>query len=219
MKRLILLLTCLIAFSLAAAQQTATIVGSVTTAEPLDSNARLGVHLIDNVRGQWVEISNTALLGGTFTANAGVVDNSYLEPFLNGISPFPGIINEYTVAPQGAKYIRAITNVYNDGNGNGKFDGPDIDLPYYGIASVAQPKGFFGLIYVDQDVQIIHQDITLQLRTGWNIYTMRFDEANQPSFAVQSSISDASLELFLSIDELLADPEIAPSLPDSSEGQ
>lgn len=224
MKRLILSLGLLmvlpLGINLGFAQQSMSLVGTVKTAQPLDANARLGIHLIDNVGGRWIEVANTSLIGGTFSINAGALDNGVLEPFLNGISPFPGIINEYTVAPQGVRYIRAITNVYNDGNGNSTFDDPTTDLPYYGIASVAAPKGFFGLIYVDQDAQIIHQDVTLQLRTGWNIFTMRFDEAENATYAIQSSLSDALLELFLSIDELLADPDLAPAVPaDSSEGQ
>lgn len=229
MKRLILSLSLLMILSLGLnlgfAQQSMNLVGTTTTAQPLDANARLGIHLIDNAGARWVEVANTSIIGGTFSISAGPVDASLLDPFLNGISPFPGIINEYTVAPQGVNYIRAITNVYNDGNGNGAFDDPTTDLPYYGIASVAAPKGFFGLIYVDQDAQIIHQDVTLQLRTGWNIFTMRFDEAENVTYSIQSSLSDALLELFQSIDELLQDPDIAPAIPtdstpaDSSEGQ
>ncbi len=215
MKRLILSISCLIALSLASAQQSATIVGVITPSEALNSNVRMGIHLIDEGASRLVELTKITPLGGTFNISAGPVSSSLLQPFLNGVSVFPGILNEYSVSPQGVNFARAITNVYTDGNGNEQFDDPTNDPLFLGIASVDQPQGFFVMIYVDQDAQIIAKDVTLQLRTGWNIMTMRFDEGQNATYAVQSEISDAVLELFVPIDESAP----LPPAPPASEGQ
>ena len=201
MKRLILSIACLIALSFATAQQSATIVGVITPSEALTSNVRMGIHLIDEERSQLVELTKITPLGGTFNITAGPIDASYLQPFLNGVTVFPGILNEYSVAPEGVNFARAITNVYTDTNGNEQFDDPTLDPLFLGIASVDQPQGFFVMLYVDQDAQIIARDVTLQLRTGWNIMTMRFDEGQNATYAVQSEISDAVLELFVPVAE------------------
>lgn len=217
MKRLILSISCLIALSFASAQQSGSIVGVITPADAAGPNVRMGVHLIDEVRSQLVELTKATPLGGTFNLSVGPIDSSYLQPFLNGVTVFPGILNEYTVVPEGVNYARAITNVYTDGNGNEQFDDPRTDPLFLGIASVDEPQGFFVLIYVDQDAQIIARDVTLQLRSGWNIMTMRFDAEENASYAVQSAISDAVLELFVPVAEEAPTPE-APAAP-ASEGQ
>jgi len=211
MKRILLSISCLIALSFASAQQSASIVGIITPSEAAGPNVRMGVHLIDEARSQLVELTKITPLGGTFNISVGPIESSYLQPFLNGVTVFPGILNEYTVSPQGVNFARAITNVYTDGNGNEQFDDPITDQLFLGIASLDQPQGFFVLIYVDQDVQIIARDVTLQLRSGWNIMTMRFDEAENATYAVQSAVSDAVLELFVPVEE-------APAAP-ASEGQ
>lgn len=223
MKQLILTITFLLTFALVGltqAQQSATVVGVITPAEALTTNVRMGVHLIDEGASRLVELTKITPIGGTFNITAGPISPSYLQPFLDGVTVFPGILNEYTVSPQGAKYARAITNIYTD-NGNEQFDDPVSDPLFLGIASVENPQGFFVLMYVDQDLQIIAKDVTLQLRNGWNIMTMRFDEGQNASYAVQSQISDAVLELFVPVDETATDaPAEAPAeTAPASEGQ
>lgn len=221
MKRLILSLACLLTFglftSLASAQQSANVVGVITPASAVDASVRMGIHLIDESAGRLVELNKVTPIGGTFSISAGPIDSSFLQPFLNGVTVFPGILNEYTVAPQGVNYARAITNVYAD-NGNDRFDDPTSDPLFLGIASVERPQGFFVLLYVDQDAQIIARDVTLQLRNGWNIITMRFDDTGEnASYAVQSQISDAVLELFVPAEDVPTTP--AQPADSTGEGQ
>lgn len=180
------------------AQQNISLSGVVQSDGEMLANTRLGLHLIDDLNRRFIELSNIPPVGGTFNLSTNTLDASLLQPLRNGGTVFPGIYNEFSVAPEGVNYARAVTNVYADNNSNGVFDDPNTDALYLGIASVDNPKGFFVLIYVDRDAQIIAQATTLSLRSGWNIITLRSGSDGQLNvYGVQPSLSDVVLDVFV----------------------
>jgi len=198
MKRLLttrLLITLLFSLlGLSAAQQSATVGGTIVSPEALPENVRVGVHLV-NRDGVWGrEISTVVPEGETFSVTlAGEADT--LSPFRSGEVVLPGLQNEYRVVPEDVRYARAQVNVYVDENGNGTFD-RNTDVPYLGLAGVAQPTGFFVPIYVDRDATLEGQGASLELTAGWNIFTVRFPEGGDAEYAVVSSLEDALLDVF-----------------------
>ncbi len=179
-------------------QQMMTISGLVKSESGLLPNTRVALHLIDQQNNRYIEILGATPVAGTFNlSTTAPLDASYLRPFLNGGTVLPGFQNEFTVSPEGAQFARAITNVYIDTTNNGTYDGHDTDPLYLGIASVENLPGFFALIYVDRDVTLSGAGTTLQLRTGWNIFTLRFDQESNATYTAQAVVNDAVLDMFL----------------------
>jgi len=199
-KRLVrfLLTVSLVFISAGFAQQNITISGVIQSDGEMLPNTRLGLHLLDTINRRFLELGNVPPVGGTFTLGTNNLDSSMLQPLRNGGTVLPGIQNEFTVSPEGVNYARAVTNVYADANNNSVFDDPNTDPLYLGIASVDNPKGFFILMYVDRDAQLVARAATLNLKHGWNIITLRSDSTGAlTSYNVQQSLSDAVLDVFV----------------------
>ena len=141
MKRTILI--CLVGLSLwgsAAAQQRATVSGTVSAPDGLPENARIGVHIVDT-RGVWGrEIGTTTPKNGKFEVElTGSTDA--LTPFRSSDVVLPGLQNNYSLGGE-VNFTRAQIDVYLDENGNGTFD-RETDTPYLGLAGISKPSGFF----------------------------------------------------------------------------
>ena len=191
--QIILLISCL---GVAFAQQSAAVSGSVQTDGELPENARVGVHVID-LEGVWGdEVATTSPNAGDFSVEIGEeVSADALTPFSGGVVPLPGLQSEYTVAPGDVNFTRAQTNVYLDENDNGTFD-RNTDIPYLGVVNLAEPSGFFVVLYVDQDATLSAQGQDLSLTQGWNIFTVRFSQQGEASYEVAPAVDDAVLDVF-----------------------
>lgn len=192
MKRLVMLVF-LVLFGGASAQQSATVSGSVAAPEALPENARVGVHLVDS-NGVWGrEIGTATPSGGSFSVElSGAAEP--LSPFRSADVILPGLQNNYSLGSE-VGFTRAQLNVYLDENGNGTFD-RETDVPYLGLAGTESPTGFFVPLYVDADTSLEAQGETLELRAGWNIFSVRFPEEGEAVYAVSSTLDAARLDVF-----------------------
>lgn len=192
MTRLILLI-CLGVLSGAFAQQQATVSGTVAAPEALPETARVGVHLVDP-QGVWGrEIAGATPRDGRFEVElAGTAD--VLTPFRSGEVVLPGLQNDYSVSPE-VNFTRAQLDVYLDENGNGTFD-REGDVPYLGLAGTSEPVGFFVPLYVDADTTLSAAGVSYPLREGWNIFTVRFPDGEEPQYAVVDTLTAARLDVF-----------------------
>ncbi|MEJ2288605.1 MAG: hypothetical protein P8Y02_08160 [Deinococcales bacterium] len=103
-----------------------------------------------------------------------------------------GIVKSEQALPDGT---RVAVHVVDNNNVNGVFD--RVTDPWFiGVPSLEKPVGFFSLLYVDRDTVLTGGGATLQLKKGWNIFTVRFP-GDKPVYAVQSSVNDISLDVFL----------------------
>lgn len=191
-----LLLTILLS---AAFAQGVTLSGIIEASDPLPDTTRIGIFQVDS-HGVWgEELDTTAPLAGTFTLTleADDVDSNALMPFIAGSVRLPGLLSEYRVEPNNVNYTLGRVNVYLDNNQSGQFE-REGDGFLVGIASLEEPQGYFNLIYVDQDVMMVAEDITLELKQGWNIYAFRLaDESNAARFAIVTNIDDVLLSQFV----------------------
>ncbi len=178
----------------AAAQQSATVVGVIEAAEPLPEGVRVGVHLVDQ-DGVWGrEIAAATPEEGAFQVTlSGSAEG--LRPFRSSEVMLPGLQSDFRVLPEGISYVRAQINVYIDHNDNGTFD-RNTDTPYLGLAGVTDPTGFFVPLYVDSGASLETAAGVLELEAGWNIFTVRFPEGTDPEFAVSDSLENARLDVF-----------------------
>ncbi len=192
MIRLILLI-CLGVLNGAFAQQQATVSGTVAAPEALPETARVGVHLVDP-QGVWGrEIAGTTPQGGAFEVElAGTADA--LTPFRSGEVVLPGLQNDYSLSND-VNFTRAQLDVYLDENGNGTFD-REGDVPYLGLAGTSEPVGFFVPLYVDADTTLTAAGASYPLLEGWNIFTVRFPDGEEPQYAVVTTLDSARLDVF-----------------------
>jgi len=197
MKKLIFTII-IISLSLSFAQQQISLSGVVKTPKEMPANSFVSIHTIDKDNVWLDEIATSAVVAGTFGISSNPLEASQLTAFVNGSSALlPGLQNEYTIEPAGVNFARAVVNVYVDNNGNSHFDNVEIDAPYIGIASLDNPVGFYSLIYVDQDARIIGKGQTLDLKSGWNIFTIRFPTDEEASYNITNEVNDILLDVFL----------------------
>lgn len=192
MKRLTILVL-LAFFGGALAQQSATVSGSIAAPEALPENARVGVHLVDD-NGVWGREIGTAIPSeGTFSVElSGSAEP--LSPFRSAEVILPGLQNNYSLSSE-VGFTRAQLTVYLDENGNGSFD-RDTDTPYLGLAGTEAPTGFFVPLYVDADTSLEAGGETLELRAGWNIFSVRFPDEGEAVYAVSNTLDAARLDVF-----------------------
>ncbi len=192
MKRFIML----ILFALvggASAQQSATVSGTVEAPEALPETARVGVHVVDQ-NGVWgSEVGTATPEGGTFTVDLATAAEA-LSPFRSDDVVLPGLQNNYSLSSE-VNFTRAQINVYLDENSNGTFD-RDADMPYLGLSGTEGPTGFFVPLYVDADTSLEAAGTTLDLKAGWNIFSVRFPEGADPVYEVSNSLDAARLDVF-----------------------
>lgn len=196
MKRL-LILTLFSLATFAFAQQQVSVSGIIKTDEALPDNTRVGIHVVDRDGVTLKEVASALVVGGTFSVVAEGALTERLQPFRSGTIALPGLQTEYSVTPEGVNFARALTKVYVDANASGGFDGLEHDIGFLGIASVENPVGFFILLYVDRDATLVGRGSELQLREGWNIFTARFPESEDPRFEIATRIDDAVLDVFI----------------------
>jgi hypothetical protein len=187
--------------SLTLAQQQATLSGIARVKdaegqENIPANTKVAIHIVDSDNAWQREIASAAPTAGTFSIQTASVNADELAPFRNGAVLLPGLQNEYTVAPESANYAKGQLNMYVDTDSNNVFDSAS-DSVFIGVASVDNPIGFFTLVYVDQPVTISGKGATLEFAAGWNVYTVRYPDNGDPVYAVQSSVNDVLLDVFL----------------------
>ena len=203
MKRLLLILTVLLLWGAASAQQNAILNGLIKTEGDMPEGTRVTLHTVDRDNVWQREIASAAPIAGTFSITTASVPEDELQAFRSGAMLLTGLQNEYTVTPDDARYARGLIGMYVDANGNGVFDGLAVEGTYLGIASLEAPTGFFSLIYVDKDAMISGKGVDLSLKAGWNIFTVRFPESEGDSsaqkqvFEVKPVVDDIVLDVFL----------------------
>jgi len=199
MRRLVFSLVLVLA-SAAFAQQSAELSGIIKSEQALPDGTRVAIHVVDNNNVWGLEVASVAPVAGTFKIVAKPIAADQLRPFRSGAVLLPGLQNEYTVkAADGSgdqvNFAVGRINMYVDKNGNGVFD--RVTDPWFiGVPSLESPVGFFSLLYVDRNAVLTGGGATLDLEKGWNIFTVRFP-GDKPVYAVQSSVSDISLDVFL----------------------
>lgn len=199
MRRLVFLLVLVLA-STAFAQQTAELSGIVKSQQPLPNGTRVAILVVNNNNVWGLEVASVTPVGGTFRIATKSIPDNQLRPFLGGAVLLPGLQNEYTVkaadgSDQTVNFAVGRINMYVDKNGNGVFD--KVTDPWFiGVPSLEKPVGFFSLLYVDRDAVLAGGGAQLQLKKGWNVFTVRFP-GDKPVYAVQQSVSDIVLDVFL----------------------
>jgi hypothetical protein len=200
MRRLVFSLVLVLA-SAAFAQQSAELSGIVKSEQTLPDGTRVAIHVVDNNNVWGLEVASVAPVGGTFKLTAKPIPQDQLRPFRSGAVLLPGLQNEYTVKPADAggggevNFAVGRINMYVDKNGNGVFD--RVTDPWFiGVPSLEKPVGFFSLIYVDRAAVLTGGGTTLDLKKGWNVFTVRFP-GDKPVYAVQASVTDIALDVFL----------------------
>ena len=191
---LLLLLLSLTEISLA--QQQATLSGIAKVQGEAPANTKVAIHLVDRDNAWQRETASGTFTAGTFSIQTAGVNPEELTPFRNGAVLLPGLQNEYTVSPEGANFAKGQINMYVDTDGNNVFDRSS-DNVFIGVASLENPIGFFTLVYVDQAVTITGKGVTLNFVAGWNVYTVRYPEESDPVYAVEASVSDVLMDVFL----------------------
>jgi hypothetical protein len=194
--RLSLLLLALSLMGVTLAQQQATLSGIAKVQGETPANTKVAIHLVDRDNAWQREISSGTFTAGTFSIQTAAVNPEELSPFRNGAVLLPGLQNEYTVSPEAANFAKGQINMYVDTDGNNVFDRAS-DNVFIGVASLENPIGFFTLVYVDQPVTITGKGITLNFAQGWNVYTVRYPENSDPVYAVEASVSDVLMDVFL----------------------
>jgi hypothetical protein len=187
--------------SVAVAQQQATLSGiarikDANGQEATPANTKVAIHIVDRDNAWQREIASVTPTAGTFSIQTAAVNADELSPFRNGSVLLPGLQNEYTVAPEGVNFAKGQLNMYVDTDGNNVFDRAS-DSVFIGVASVDNPIGFFTLVYVDQAATITGKGVTLEFAPGWNVYTVRYPDNGDPVYAVQSTVDDVLMDVFL----------------------
>lgn len=196
MKRL--LLTLFLLLGVALAQQEATVSGIIKTEDEMPEGTRVSIHVVDRDNVWQREVASVAPVGGTFSITTTPVPAEELQPFRSGAVLLPGLQNEYTVTPEDANYTQGRINMYVDANANGVFDRV-ADAFYIGVPSLktTDAVGFFSLIYVDRDVTVTGKGIDLNLKEGWNVFSLRLPNEGAETYAISQNVDDAVLDVFL----------------------
>jgi hypothetical protein len=182
--------------SLSFAQQQATLSGIAKIQGETPPNTKVAIHIVDRDNAWQREIASSTPTAGTFSIQTAAVNPEELAPFRNGTVLLPGLQNEYTVAPEGVNYAKGQINMYVDANSNNLFDRAS-DNVFIGVASLDSPIGFFTLVYVDQDTTVTGKGATLNFAAGWNVFTVRYPDGGEPTYAVQPAIDDVLMDVFL----------------------
>lgn len=196
MRRRLLPLFILTLASMAFAQQSASMSGIVKSEQDLPEGTRVAIHVVDNDNVWGLEVSSVVPVGGTFTINADPIPDDQLRDFRSGAVLLPGLQNEYRVTPEdGVRFAQGRINMYVDKNDNQVFD--RVTDPWFiGVPSLEDPVGFFALLYVDRDATLAGGGADLDLKKGWNVFTVRFP-SDKPVYAVQPAVDDIVLDVFL----------------------
>jgi len=195
MRRLLLTTAVLVLAAVASAQQGAAMSGIVQSEEPLAEGTRVAIHVVDSDNVWGLEVASVVPVGGTFRIVPGDVPADQLRPFRSGSVVLPGLQNEYRVTPEGVNVAVARFNMYVDQNGNEVFDRVQ-DRWYIGVPRLENPIGFFTLLYLDRDATLAGSGVQLDLRAGWNVFTVRFPQ-DTASYAVVATIDDIVLDVIL----------------------
>lgn len=190
-----LLVLAMLALGAASAQQNATLSGIIKSEADLPEGTRVAVHVVDNDNVWGHEVASVVPLTGTFSVTADPLPEAELKPFRSGAVLLPGLQNEYQVTPDDVNYARGRVNMYVDNNDNEVFDRLT-DTFFLGVATLERPSGYFTLLYVDKDATLSGTGAELQLKRGWNIFSVRFPEEGT-AYAVQPLVEDAVLDVFL----------------------
>jgi len=179
----------------ASAQQAVNLSGIILSDDPLVENTRVAIHVVDADNAWVLEVGSVTPIGGTFRISPPAVPSSQLRPFRSGSVILPGLQNEYRVTPEGANVAVARITMYIDQNRNELFDRV-MDPWYIGASRLEEPVGFWALLFVDRDVSLTAAGVDLQLRAGWNVFTVRFP-GEQAVYDVVSFAEDIVLDVAL----------------------
>lgn len=178
----------------ATAQQAATVEGFVRMEGEIPANTRVGIHIIDLDGNTLSELTSTALVAGTFSMTTPQTEVEPLAPLRDGAVPLPGLQSEYRVSPEGVSYARAVTRVYVDNDGSGTFT-PGTDAGFVSIATL-ESGGFYVLLYVDGDATLTGRGATVELRQGWNVFTIQPGAEGELQYAAVARVDDIVLDTF-----------------------
>lgn len=195
MRRLMFPLFLMVLATAAFAQQSATLSGIIKSEQDLPEGTRVAIHVVDNDNVWGLEVSSVVPTLGNFRIVAGPIPATQLREFRSGAVLLPGLQNEYRVTPAGVNFALGRINMYVDKNGSEVFD--RVTDPWFiGVPSLESPVGFFALLYVDRDATLSGGGADLDLKQGWNVFTVRFP-SDKPVYAVQPAVSDIVLDVFL----------------------
>lgn len=190
---LTLLAMAMLAFGFA--QRNAVLSGVIDSEDPLPEGTRVAVQALD-AEGAWsLEVGSVVPIGGSFRVELGDVPDEQLRDFRSGSVLLPGLQNEYSVAPEGVRFLQGSLAMYIDVDENEVWTrGPERDPYYLALAQLEAPIGFFSLLYVDEEATLTGAGVELELVPGWNVYTVRFPETG-PAYAVLGSVDDIAVEV------------------------
>lgn len=196
MRRLMFPLVLMMLATAAFAQQSATLSGIIKSEQDLPEGTRVAIHVVDNDNVWGLEVSSVVPTANGFKIVAGAIPAAQLREFRSGAALLPGLQNEYSVTPKDeVNFALGRINMYVDKNGSEVFD--RVTDPWFiGVPSLENPVGFFALIYVDRDATLSGGGADLDLKQGWNVFTVRFP-SDKPVYAVQPAVSDIVLDVFL----------------------
>jgi hypothetical protein len=188
-----LLLALLLGIGLA--QRSATLSGVIDSEESLPEGTRLGVQVLDADDAWSLEVASVVPVAGSFRLEVGPVPEERLRPFRSGAVLLPGLQNEYRVAPDEARFAQGTLAMYLDSDGDETWTREPASEPFFlALAQLEEPIGFFTLLYVDREATLAGRGEELELRPGWNVYTVRFPESG-PAYAVRGAVDDIALEV------------------------
>lgn len=194
--RLLVLLILVSLAHLGLAQRSVELSGIIESQEQLAEMTRVGIHIIDR-DGVWgSEVATATPVAGTFSIVAPPLEGQEMRTFRSGAILLPGLQNEYRVSPEGVRFVQGRVNMYVDGNDSGVFDRAG-DAVYIGVISLAEPVGFFSLLYVDRDATITGGGVTLELRQGWNIFSVRFPSQGNAQYSIGDRVDDVVITAVL----------------------
>ena len=197
MRRLLFtaVLVLALVFPAAFAQQGAVFSGLVQSTEALADNTLVAIHVVDADNVWGLQVASVAPVAGTFRLTPGEIPAGHLRPFRSGSVILPGLQNEYRVSPDDANVAVARINMYVDENGNDVFD-MLVDRTYIGITNLDNPIGFYTLLYVDKATTLTAAGVELQMRAGWNVFTVRFP-GDAPVYDMTPGVEDIVLDVSL----------------------
>ena len=190
------LLLLMTALQLGMAQRGVELSGIIESQDPLAERTRVAIHIVDR-NGVWgEEIATVTPVAGTFNISADPLEDQELRAFRSGGVLLPGLQNEYRVSPDDVNYVQGRVNMYVDSNDSGMFERVT-DAFYIGVSSLDEPVGFFSLIYVDQETTLTGTGVTLELQSGWNVFTVRFPGDGAPHYEIRQEVDDLVLTAVL----------------------
>lgn len=184
------------ALQLGVAQRSVELSGIIESQGALAERTRVAIHIVDR-NGVWgEEIATVTPVAGTFSISAEPLEDQELRAFRSGGVLLPGLQNEYRVSPDNVNYVQGRVNMYVDSNDSGMFERVSDEF-YIGVSSLDEPVGFFSLIYVDRSATLTGTGVTLELESGWNVFTVRFPGDGSPSYEIREEVDDVVLTAVL----------------------